>query len=281
MNASSPYCPLQRHLSLLGQLEPRGAFSVWVGALQGPPVFVHDEDRFHYAASTMKLPLVMAAYREADRGRLDLDSAVLLRNRFASATGNEPFTMDPDEDNDQAPWRRLGSEVSVRWLALRAIVASSNLATNALLEVVGLPAVAELVADAGAAKLQVLRGIEDWAARAAGLENVVTAADLALLLQVLWAGELLSADSNTEVMSVLAAQQVNDAIPARLPAGTLVAHKSGWIEGISHDAGVVHPTGSEPFIFAMCTTSALTATEALEAIAVAAELTWSGWVGAE
>ncbi len=243
-------------------------------------MFVQDEDAFHYAASTMKLPLVMAAYREADRRRLDLDSTVLLRNRFASAIDDEPFRMDPDEDSDPAPWGRLGSEVSVRWLALRAIVASSNLATNALLEVVGLSAVAELVADAGVKDLQVLRGIEDSAARAEGLENVVTAADLTLLLQVLCTGDLLSPDSSDEVMSVLAAQQINDAIPARLPAGTLVAHKSGWVEGISHDAGIVHPPGHEPFLFAMCTTSALPAAEALEAIAVAAELALSVWVGA-
>lgn len=274
VNASKPAGPLQRHLE---GLRPAGRFSVWLGPVRGPATFVHEAEAPHYAASTMKLPLVMAAYRQADQGRLDLTSRVLLANSFSSASGQGTFAMLADEDNDPEPWRRVGSEVSVRWLAHRAIVASSNLATNALLDVVGKSAVVELLTSIGVQDLRLPRGIEDAAAREAGLDNVVTAADLALVLQSLGAGIALSAESTHEILSILLAQQVNDALPARLPPGTPVAHKSGWVEGISHDAGIVYPPGAAPFVFVMCTTSDLSEAEGLNAIAAAAELAWSSW----
>ena len=76
----------------------------------------------------------------------------------------------------------------LRWLADRMIVRSSNLATNIVIGQVGLPAVAEAWALAGARHSVTGRGIEDFAAREAGITNLVTAADLAALLGALATG---------------------------------------------------------------------------------------------
>lgn len=249
---------------------------MWCGPLRGEPTTRYRADEQHYAASTMKLALVMAAYRGSESGQLDLDQQVTVHNTFASRHDGSPFAVARDEDSDPEPWRRLGEPVALRWLCHRAIVRSSNLATNLVLDAVGTDAVADVLAVVGATRSRVTRGIEDGAARAAGLQNVVTAADLARTLQALTADNsaaVLSPVGSLEVLAVLAAQQINDAMPARLPAGTVVAHKSGWVDGISHDAGIVYPGSDaegDPFVFAMCTTSELAERAGLDLIATTA-----------
>lgn len=255
-------------------LPASGTFSLWYGPVDGEPWFVRDPEVQHYAASTMKLALVMAAFAAHARGDLDLDALVEVRNGFRSAADGSPFVMNEDYDNDPLPWQRIGGSVSLRWLAYRAVVRSSNLATNLLLDAVGADAVERLLRDAGATDSTVRRGIEDNAARAAGLDNVVTAADLAAELQALHGRSVLDDDASDELLHVLAAQQVNDAIPAGLPAGTPVAHKSGWVEGVTHDAALVGLGTSAPFILVVCTTAELDEDAANRLIAQAAGAAW-------
>lgn len=257
------------------ELPLEGSYSLWAGPADGPSWVTHRDREPHYAASTMKLALVIAAYREEEAGRLSLDDMVSVHNSFASAAGEGGFQLDESEDSDPQPWARLGDRVALRWLAYRSIVRSSNLATNLLLDAVGTPAITEALSTVGAVDSVVARGIEDSAAREAGLQNVVTAHDLAVALQALVAGRAASRRSCDEILDVLAAQQINDAIPALLPAGTRVAHKSGWVEGISHDAAIVYPADAPPFVVAICTTSALDEQAGLSLIAAGGLAAWS------
>jgi beta-lactamase class A len=223
----------------------------------------------------MKLALVIAAYRAAEAGGVDLDDTVVVHNLFTSAAGGAHFSLDPAEDSDPEPWARRGQQVALRWLAYRSIVRSSNLATNLLLDAVGTSAVMAALHAVGATDSIVARGIEDADARVAGLQNLVTARDLALTLRALVTGSAAGRESCDEIVSVLAAQQINDAIPTGLPPGTRVAHKSGWVEGISHDAAIVFPDDAAPFVVVVCTTSALDESTGLALIAAGARAAWS------
>ncbi|MFD0823752.1 serine hydrolase, partial [Micromonospora zhanjiangensis] len=157
-----------------------GTVSVYAGRLTGPPAYTREADATHYAASTMKVAVLTALYRAAEAGTLDLDAPVPVVNDFASARPDAPrFGCARDYDNDGAVWDRLGGRASLRWLAHRMIVRSSNLATNIVLGHLGTPAVAEVWTLAGARHSVTGRGIEDFAARDAGITNLVTAADLA------------------------------------------------------------------------------------------------------
>jgi beta-lactamase class A len=236
----------------------------------------------HYAASTMKLPLVMTAYRLDDAGTLDLDATREIRNSFRSEHDGTAFELARDEDSDQQTWDRMGERVAIRWLALRSIVRSGNLAANLLLDAVGVGSVQLLLADLGCRRTAFTRGIEDVAARDHGRQNLSTAADLATLLRALWAdahadaarpGRLTPAAAR-EVLAMLAAQQIAEALPRRLPPGTKVAHKSGWVEGVDHDAGIVFHPRHGPYVFAMCTTSTLPRSEAADVVATASRAAW-------
>ncbi len=234
----------------------------------------HREHAPHLAASTMKTALVIAAFREAEAGRVDLDAPVVVHNLFASVVRSGCFGLNESYDSDPLPWRRQGELASLRWLAYRALVRSSNLATNLLLEAVGFEPVAAALGAVGARESMVVRGIEDGAARAAGRENIVTAHDLALTLQALVGGTAAARESCDEILAVLAAQQINDGIPAGLPAGTRVAHKSGWVEGVSHDAGIVYPDDAPAFVVVVCTSSGLSAQAGLDHVANGARAAW-------
>ena len=258
--------------------QPDAVVSVWAGTADGRTVLARQADVAHYAASTMKLPLVVAAYRLHDSGKLDLDAGVLVHDTFASAHDGSPFTMSQADDQDDGTWDARGTVVPLRELARRAITRSSNIATNLVLERVGAREVAAVLADAGCSGRTVLpRGIEDAPAREAGLDNLVTAADLGRVMAGVAARKLASPASCKEVEDVLAAQEHRDQIPAGLPEGTYVANKTGWVDGITHDVALVRPEGLNPYVLAVCTTVDVPEETASALIAGVSRLVWEGW----
>ncbi|WP_170286071.1 serine hydrolase [Nocardioides rubriscoriae] len=202
---------------------------VWLGGLDGTTWWEQDADEPAYAASLVKVPLATAA--EA----VDLDTAVRVHDDFESAVGGR-FTIAREDDQDDATWDALGATETLRELRCRAIVDSSNIATNLLLEQVGVAAVQRVLADAGVSgRTRFTRGIGDLAAREAGLANEVTARDLGRVL----------AHTPTAVEQVMLGQRYRDGIPAGLPAGTHVANKTGWVDGLTHDMAIVRPTAAQ------------------------------------
>ncbi|MDZ5442863.1 serine hydrolase [Micromonospora sp. 4G57] len=240
-----------------------GTVSAYVGRLDARPTWTRQPDATHYAASTMKAAVLVALHRAAEAGTLGLDAPIPVRNAFDSALPGAPrFSCTRDYDNDDAVWDRVGGTAPLRWLAERMIVRSSNLATNIVLGHVGLPAVAQAWALGGARHSVTGRGIEDFAAREAGITNLVTAADLAALLGGLAAGvdrpgPLAAPASCAAMLDVLFAQEHREDLAAGLPEGTRIAHKNGWVRGIRHGAGVVFPTDAPPYAIVVCTTTDL------------------------
>ncbi len=232
-----------------------GTVSVWCGRLGSAPALARLADATHYAASTMKIAVLAALYRAAAAGDLDLDAELVLRNEFPSAAPGAPaFSCTPGHDGDTQVWDRLGGTGTLRWLARRMIVVSGNLAANICLAVVGRSAVAEVWRLAGARHSVVGRGIEDSAAAAQGITNLVTAADLARLLGAIAAGAL---PRHTDMLDLLAAQERDEDLVAGLPRGTRVAHKNGWVTGVRHGAGIVYPADAPPYALVVCTTTPL------------------------
>jgi beta-lactamase class A len=247
-----------------------------MGALDGTRWLSRDAEREHPAASTMKLPVLVALHAQAAAGRLDLDASVPVSAITPSVVPGAQVTVTQDYDNDDQPWERLGEMATLRWLSERAIVRSSNLATNQLLQHVGLPAVAQVLASAGATHSHVRRGIQDLASLRAAPHagNVVTAADLAALLRALATGRLLPSGPTDEVLQLLSRVEDNDAIPAGLPAGTWCAHKPGWIDGSCHDAALVRPEGEPPFVLVVLTRADLPEEAAFRLVANLTRACW-------
>jgi len=203
-------------------------------------------DRPFHAASTMKIPVMIEIFRLAEAGDLSLDDTLLVENRFRSIVDGSLYSIE--DDSNDAIYERLGSRMPIRDLVVQMITVSSNLATNLLIDLVSAESVQETCARLGAPGLRVLRGVEDLKAFEQGLSNETTARALATLLRHLADGTAVSREADDEMIAILGAQLFNEMIPAGLPPGTAVAHKTGQITRIHHDAAIVEPPGGAPYV---------------------------------
>ena len=218
----------------------------------GDTLYQNADDSFH-AASTMKVPVMIELFRRIDAKSLTLDQGILLQNRFASIVDGSSYELDPADDSDSSAYRRVGQRVPLRELIDHMITRSSNLATNALIALADAKRANATAHELGARNIKVLRGVEDDKAFRAGLNNTTTARDLATLLEAIETGRAASNKSCDEMRDVLLHQEFNDEIPAGLPAGTRVAHKTGWISGVLHDAAIVYPRNRKPYVLVVLT----------------------------
>lgn len=205
----------------------------------------------HYAASTIKLAVLIELFRMRDTGRLDLDRPLRVHTTFRSTVDGSPYTLDRD-DVDVPLAARVGDTAGVRELTERMIEVSSNEATNLLLPLLDPHALAETLHELDAPDTVLGRPIGDRAAQAAGRTNLVTAADLAALLAAVVSGRAAEPESCREMLAILGRQQYPE-IGRFLPATATVAGKSGWVEDCLHDVALVRPPDAAPFILAVCT----------------------------
>jgi len=272
---------IDARIDVLRREAPQAVVGVaWRDLGSGAALDVAGDSVFH-AASTMKVPVMIELMRQVDRHALSLDQELLLVNRFGSIVDGSPYTLDAGDDSDSSAYALVGRRVSVRELMRRMIVRSSNLATNALIALADPVRVTATAATLGATRTHVLRGVEDNVAFRKGLNNVTTAADLATLLAAIERGRAASAGSCAEMRHILLAQELDaGSIPAGVPAGTPVAHKSGQITGVLHDAAIVYPRGRAPYVLVVLTRGIADEQVAQRAIADVSRLVYAETVGA-
>lgn len=216
----------------------------------GEEILINPELRFH-AASTMKVPVMIELYRQAEAGRLGLDDTVLVTNTFTSILDGSPYELSATEDSDGEIYKAMGKRLSYRALVEASITVSSNLATNILIERLGAKDVQATVDRMGASGMQVLRGVEDQKAFDAGRNNTTDARGLLTLFEAIGRHAAVNARASADMIEVLKRQKFNDGIPAGVAAGIPVAHKTGSITRIHHDAGIVY--AKRPYVLVVLT----------------------------
>lgn len=215
-------------------------------------VLVEPDLRFH-AASTMKVPVLIELARRVDAKELRWTDSIAVRNEFASIVDGSPFALDANDDGDSTVYAAIGTRWPVLRLATRMIVRSSNLATNLLIERLDARRVTATIRRLGADSMVVLRGVEDGKAFDKGLNNTTTARDLSTLLLAIAGGRAASRAGTAQMLGILESQEFNDGIPAGLPPGTRVAHKTGEITATWHDAALVYPPDGKPYALVVLT----------------------------
>ena len=208
------------------------------------------ETRFH-AASTMKVPIMIELFRRAEAGDLKLDDTIVVTNQFKSIVDGSPYVLSTSDDSDAEVYKQIGRSMSYRALNEAMITVSSNLAANILIDRLDPAAIRRTVTALGAPGIEVLRGVEDQRAFDQGLNNTTDASALATLFWKLGRGEVVSTSASTAMIEVLARQKFGEGIPAGLPAGTRVAHKTGSITKIRHDGGIVY--AARPYVLVVLT----------------------------
>ena len=143
-------------------------------------------------------------------------------------------------------YKAEGQTRTPRQLCDLMITVSSNLATNLMIEKLGVENIRATVHSLDADGMQVLRGVEDQKAFDKGLNNTTTARALLQLLTAIAQGKAVDAESSRQMVEILEHQKFNEGIPSGLPPGTRVAHKTGDITRIHHDAAIVY--APKPFV---------------------------------
>jgi beta-lactamase class A len=211
-----------------------------------PQELMLNEDESFHAASTMKIPVMIELFAEARAGKLSLDDKLVIKNEFHSIMDGSIYQLDPKDDSYEDVYKAVGTQWTLRQLCEAMITRSSNLSTNLIIEKLGVANIQARIHLLGADGMHVLRGVEDGKAFEAGKNNTTSAKALYLLLRAIADHSACDPDSCKQMLDILERQTFNEAIPAGLPPGTLIAHKTGEITGIHHDAAIVF--GKRPLV---------------------------------
>jgi beta-lactamase class A len=233
--------------------EPTAEVGIAWRNLRTNQTFQRASNEVMHAASTMKIAVMIEVFRRIDRGVDRLDQAILLKDTFPSILDGTPYQLTAADDSDGTLYQALGETRSTLELVTLMMTRSSNLATNLLIEICGAQAIQKTIESLGTHQMKVLRGVQDIPAFEAGLNNVTTARDLMVLLGAIALDTAASGASCERMRQILLSQEFNESIPAGLPKGTPVAHKTGTITAIHHDAAIVLPAGRDPYVLVVLT----------------------------
>lgn len=214
--------------------------------------FLNADESFH-PASTFKVHVMMEVFRQANEGLITLEDRLPIVNSFASIADESRYSLDVQDDADTTLYPRIGETESIGELTRLMIVRSSNLATNLLLEKVGVKNVNEFVRALGITGVTVLRGVEDKAAFRRGMNNSATARGLTETMNLIARKKVVSEEASTRMIEIMLGQEFNESIPALLPNDVQVAHKTGWTNDFFHDTGIVYPQNRQPYVLSIMT----------------------------
>lgn len=215
-----------------------GRVSLYYQPLDGGCALMHNENEPLIAASVIKIPIMVEAFRQFEAGILSPDDVHVLRDAEKMPSCGALNRMHD------------GLEVSLRDLVELMIVLSDNTATNILIDLLGKDNVNATLQAYGITRSVLRRKLFDREAHLAGIENTVTAQDMGILLEKMYRGELISEAASREMLEILRNQKLNGKMPFYLkPRGIASAHKTGEDDGITHDVGIVF--ARNPFVLCM------------------------------
>ncbi len=213
-------------------------------------ILINGNENFH-AASTMKTPVMIEVFKQVASGKFKLSDSVTVHNEFTSIVDGSKFKLDISRDSGDEMYANIGKQLTIKELIYDMITVSGNLSTNILMEIVKAENVTQSMRELGAQKINVLRGVEDIKAYEKGLSNTTTAKDLMIIFENIANYKIVSEDVCRQMIDILLAQKFNNIIPANLPKDVVVAHKTGSIDGIQHDSGIVFLPGGKKYVLVL------------------------------
>lgn len=246
---------LETRLRGIAERLPSGTIGVGVHDYLSGQSWSFNGDRSFHAASVIKLVVLAALFDAVGDGAFTLDCRLHVRNRFLSVVDGAPFRVDQGRDADAAVYAALGRTMRLRELARHMIITSSNLATNLLFDLVGVDRMKDMLQRLGVEGVEVCRGVEDDRAFEQGISNRMTPNSAVQLLRAINEAPGFARDHAAEMIDLLQDQQFTGTIAPGLPESirpaARVAHKTGDISTVSHDAGFVYLPGRPPYIVAV------------------------------
>jgi beta-lactamase class A len=182
------------------------------------------------AASTIKLPILMALFQDVDAGKVRLNEILVMRSSLVAGGSGDMQDMP------------VGSRFSVLRTATKMITISDNTATNMIIHRLG--GISRLNQRFRSWGLRDTK-IRNWLADLRGT-NTTSSKDMVKLLALLMKDQLLSAKSKQQTLGILRRTTTRTLLPAGLGPGASIANKTGDIGFLIGDAGVITmPNGKQ------------------------------------
>jgi len=244
-----------------------GIYGVVAETPNGTVLYSHNADVPFVAASLYKLVVMADCYDLRQAGQLNFDEQLPLLQQYFS---------DPDDlDDGLFTMDDVGTSIPLHEALTYMIQWSNNIAARALIARVGAESINAEAQRLGmthtlfevdlrhlqgwppepapgetAATSQAVQYIEQWAAANDPTVILTTPSDIAHFFQLLLAGKVVNQQASAEMLDLLKGQNVDTKFPVLLPPDAVIAHKTGELDGVSHDAGVIYaPSG--PIILAV------------------------------
>jgi beta-lactamase class A len=193
-------------------------------------------------ASSIKIAVLAELYRQAQSGKLKLTDLYTVQ---ASDLVPDSYIM-----GGLTPGV---TRVTLRDLATMMMAVSDNSAANVLIDRVGVENVNELMNSLGLTKTRLRRKMMDLKAATEGRENISTPQEMMSLLESLYYGKVLNKETTDDFLKEFQSGRKDSRIPRDLPEGVAIAAKSGELEGVRNDSGLVF-LANRPYIICVMTT---------------------------
>jgi beta-lactamase class A len=205
-----------------------GTAGVYVQDLNGRWGYGVNPDETFFGASVMKIPLMVAVFRKIDEGEFSL---------------NDSFETESEDWAGGAgwlQWQEAGTSHTVEDYVYLTLTQSDNVATNALLRLVGGPEyVNEVARSLGALDTVLYQKVTSERAAVPALDNRTTPRDVATILAKVYAGEALSPESSQKMVEIMYQNDLQSSLKDGLPEDTSAANKGGWLYKVYDEAAIV------------------------------------------
>lgn len=208
------------------EAECGGSVSVSVRGISHDLEINYNEDRVTSSASLIKVPILVAALKQAAEGKLSLETE---------------YELPPERTRGAGVLRYMhpGMRLNLQDLLTLMIIVSDNTATNAVIDLLEMDLINAVMRSMGYTHTRLQRKMYDWPAIDIGLDNFCNAFEIADLLLRIAKKEAAGEQWDRLALNILQHQQDKDKLGMLLPDDVRIANKAGARQGILHDCGII------------------------------------------
>lgn len=199
-----------------------GQIAFLIKDMQREIMISENESEVFPAASLIKLPILYCLFEMAKKGSIDLEQRVVVeKSNYAGGFG---------VIKDLKP----GLKLTYKDLAVLMITLSDNVATNILIDQLGIDRINKTIAALSMTETRLERKMMDAKAKEEGFDNFTSAGDMMKILEAISRSQY-----SEEMLEILFNQQCNNKLPFLMGKDIRLAHKTGDLPGVEHDAGIL------------------------------------------
>jgi len=231
-----------------------------------------NENEQYNTASLMKVVVALEFLLSVERKEISENCLIELKNSFASKVDNSYFELSKENDSEKELYSKIGTGIPVMELLELMITRSSNLATNNVFNLINKDSLSQLLNNLGMHNTQIVRGVEDQKSYDAGIINFTTAADILKLFEFIHKEVSAGNKYVNKLYEILTRQEDKKIIPKLLPKNLYIAHKTGSIKSVRHNAALISDGKNVNYILVILTKNLVDIEKSIYQLAKISEL---------